>query len=55
VLVTVTDDGKDGSGGMAYLTRSQIKDMLVREGARRYAGVRVRVNAVQELPKWEEV
>lgn len=55
ILVTVTDDGKDGSGGVAYLTRGQIKDMLVREGARRYAGVKVRVNAMQELPKWEEV
>ncbi len=49
VLVTVTDDGDDGAGGYAYLTKKQIKG-LVTEGARHYAGVDARAVAVQELP-----
>ncbi len=52
VLVTVTDDGKDGAGGYAYMTRKDIKGMLT-EGARIWSGVKVRVNAIQELPPRE--
>ncbi len=48
VLLTVTDNGQDG-----YMTRGMLKKMLVPTGPWRWAGVRVRVNAVQELPPRE--
>lgn len=47
-LLTVTADG--------YTTIKMIKEMLAQAiEERQYAGVKVRVNAVQELPPREEV
>lgn len=50
VMLTVTDNGKDG-----YMTLSMLKKMLVPTGPWCYSGVKVRINAVQELPEREEV